>query len=362
MSSGDTKGSNHARRPGPAWWQWVIGGGLVGMAAYFSMIRATSDRSLRPVKLQEVQVAAELKPSEVVPAAHGDLAGCNLLLVTFDTTRADRVGCYGNDQVSTFSLDRLASEGVLFSDVVAPSPTTLPFTFLVVNGTLSVPSRSTGEWVVSIGQQVRHLGRGSGRNRDMPPGQPSRPPSSKVSTESPKGSRTMTTKPIRPSHDDPGCLAIAERTGEQTVARAEDWMRTHAADPFFLWVHFYDPHFPYQPPAPYSEKYNAYDGEIAYTDAQLGRLMQLLDELGITDKTLVVVAGDHGEGLGQHGEAAHSCLIYESTMRVPLIMRCGNRLGGGVHVSHLVSLVDVMPTVLSLMGIESPRPTWTEST
>ena len=110
-------------------------------------------------------------------------------------------------------------------------------------------------------------------------------------------------------------------------------------------MYFYDPHFPYDAPKPFSEQYaSPYDAEIAFADVQLGNLLAVLDELDLSDNTLVVMAGDHGEGLGQHQELRHACLVYESVMRVPLVMSCGTRLGGGLHVNRLVSLVDIKPT------------------
>ncbi len=150
-------------------------------------------------------------------------------------------------------------------------------------------------------------------------------------------------------------LSVPQRSANQTNKRAFRWLRTHANERFFLWVHYCDPQMPYVPPSPYAERYeHLYEGEIAYTDSEVGNLLKVLDEVGRTEDTLVVVAGDHGEGVGDHKEWSHSYLLYESTQHVPLIMRCGRRLGGGVHVDHLISQVDIMPTILALLGLESP--------
>ena len=155
--------------------------------------------------------------------------------------------------------------------------------------------------------------------------------------------------------DDTRALLVAHRAADKTTGRAESWLREHADERFFLWVHYYDPHFPRDPPKAFLEHNELpYDAEIAFADHELGSLLDVVETLGLTDKTLVVVAGDHGEGLGQHGETTHAALIYDSTIRVPLIMSCGSRLGNGVHVDRWVSLIDVMPTVLSLLGVVAP--------
>ncbi len=129
-----------------------------------------------------------------------------------------------------------------------------------------------------------------------------------------------------------------------------------ARAPFFLWVHYYDPHAEYQPPSPFDERYrdNLYDGEIAFVDAQLGRLLRGLEELDRAEDTLVAVVADHGESLGDHGEATHGFLLHEATQRVPLVLH-GAGLRGGVHVTERVSQVDLMPTLLSLLGAPVPK-------
>lgn len=293
----------------------------------------------------------------MVPAAPGSLADRNLLFVTFDTTRADRIGCYGNNQIRTYTLDRLAAEGVLFSQAIAPAPTTLP----------SHASMLTGLYPYHHGARANGLYRLDSKYLTL----------AEILTDNGYATGAAVSASVlekqygiaqgfqdyddeTESKDETGGLAavtVAERTGDQTVERAEQWIRAHAADKFFYWVHFYDPHFPYQAPSPYSEKYaDPYDAEIAFTDAQLARLVELLDELDLSDRTLIVIAGDHGEARGQHEEPTHACLVYDSTLHVPMVMRCGDQLGGGVHVQRPVSLVDIMPTVLTLLGIEAPAP------
>src|SRR5207247_2971003 len=133
------------------------------------------------------------------------------------------------------------------------------------------------------------------------------------------------------------------------------WLQQAPRQPFFLWVHLYDPHFPYTPPEPYASHYRThpYDGEIAFADAQVGRLVSFLKHQGLFENAVIVLAGDHGEGLGEHGEKTHGFFIYNSTLHVPLIIH----LPGDMHartVQNLVNLADIMPTVLAALNIQLP--------
>ncbi len=158
----------------------------------------------------------------------------------------------------------------------------------------------------------------------------------------------MTSTVTRPSV---GRVEVVERPAEQVTTRAAAWIRAAAA-PWFAWVHVYDPHEPYAPPEPFASKYASapYDGEVAYADAALGRMLDDLQTAGRLDRTLVVVAADHGEGLGEHGERTHGLFAYDSTMRVPLIVWCRGRLLPRV-IAEAAGLVDVAPTILDLVGI-----------
>ncbi|MDH3525356.1 MAG: sulfatase-like hydrolase/transferase, partial [Acidobacteriota bacterium] len=165
---------------------------------------------------------------------------------------------------------------------------------------------------------------------------------------------------------------VTDRPADQTTERAMAWLRDHAGRPFFLWVHYYDPHQRYAPPHPWDQLYqdSPYDGEIAFMDSQIARLFGELRELGGWDGTAVVVTGDHGEGLGQHGEATHAVLAYDATLRVPLIVKppaaftagtrlagtraAGGRAPGGRVVTESVSHVDLLPTIADLLGFPPP--------
>ena len=142
-----------------------------------------------------------------------------------------------------------------------------------------------------------------------------------------------------------------QRNAESVVNDAIHWLDTVGDSRFFLWTHLYDPHRPYDPPEPFASRHasDLYIGEIAYVDSQIGRLLDTLDRQRLLDRTIVVVAGDHGESLGEHGERDHGIFLYENVLRVPLIIRTPGMPPR--RVGSLVRLVDVMPTVLDLLGL-----------
>lgn len=350
-----------ARRKPRAWWQWLIGLLLIGFALYSFLFRwvtnAQPDWFLKLSALEPTPFdpPTGMKESETVPGERGSMSGANVLLVTLDTTRADRVGCYGNRNIKTPFLDGLAKEGVLFSKAYAPGPTTLPSHCSILTGlypyhhgaranaftrlpddqitlaeVLSGQAYATGAFISAFVLDSRFgISQGFGEYDD---------------------DVEEKLDPVATSRD-------PERSAKNTTDRAIEWLRTTGGKPFFAWVHYFDPHQPYTPPAEYAEEYKGflYDGEIAYTDSQLGRLLEVLTEMKVSDRTLVVVIGDHGQGFLQHLELTHGLFLYDSTLHVPFIMRYGSRWGG-VHVGREVSAVDVMPTVLSLMGVSGPAP------
>ncbi len=362
-----TSGKKPGRTAASAWQSWLLALAVIALIVLLMLPRWISlgrsapepQELLQPLEPLVIKISPDLRTSDVVPAEPGSLSGCNLLLVTIDTTRADRIGCYGNTNIDTPTLDGLAADGVLFSQAMAPAPTTLPSHGAMLTGLypLNHGARANGLFLledetITLAEVLRDRGYSTAAfisawvlaarfgidsgfddfDDDLP---------RLLDREEPEG---------------PGAQQReVSRNADQTNERAFPWLRAHAEAPFFLWVHYYDPHRPYAPPSPYLEEYeHPYEGEIAYTDYEVGRLLSLLAELGHVDDTLVVIAGDHGEGMGQHNEWTHSFLLYESTQHVPFIMRCGQRLSGGVNVDRPVSLVDLTPTVLSLLGVEAP--------
>jgi len=284
------------------------------------------------------------------PLATGSAAGFDVVLITLDTTRADRLGSYGYLKAETPNLDRLATEGVRFADAVSPAPITLVAHTSILTGldpnhhgvrhngqyrldpsqvTLAEVLREKGyettAFVSGFVLDARYgLSQGFDRYDDRTeplPGQP--------------------------------FGGLGERNAEATTDAALEWLRGRdESRPFFLWVHYYDPHTEYKPPEAYASMFptSPYDGEIAYMDSQIGRLVAELEKPG--NDLLVLVAGDHGESFGEHSEHGHSRFLYESTQRVPLFLWSpGSLLTPRVVDGTAVGLVDIFPTVLDLLGV-----------
>jgi choline-sulfatase len=259
----------------------------------------------------------------------------NVLLITLDTTRADHLGCYGAP-LPTPAIDALAKSGVRFDQADAAAPLTLPSHATILSGVLplhhgvrnngAAPFPATRETLQTVFQRDGYttaafvssfvLDHRFGLNR---------------------GFVTYDDAVQR----DATSLIDSERRGGATADAAIAWLATHSGRPFFAWVHFYDAHAPYAPPAPYPQ---SYDGEIAYVDAQVARIMAKVDRT----RTIVVIAGDHGEGLGEHGELHHGLLAYESTLRVPFII-AAPQLKAAV-IKTPVSTADLAPTIATLAG------------
>ena len=278
------------------------------------------------------------------------------MLVTLDTTRADRIGCYGYAEGSTPHLDRLAGEGVLFEQAVSANPTTLPSHSTMFTGyypqdhgvRYNLKFRLAPE-TVTLAERLRSAGFATaavpasfilGRRYGLD-----------------QGFDTFFDPPMpAPGQPEPeGGMVTIRRRADEGVDLALDWIEAHRDRDFFLWLHFYDPHWPYEPQFPYSAHFRdrPYDGEIAYADAQLGRLVERLRASARWDETMLVVVGDHGEGLYDHDERFHSMLVYETTQRVPLIVRAPGLRPG--RVAEPVGLIDLVPTVLDLVGLEPMR-------
>jgi arylsulfatase A-like enzyme/Tfp pilus assembly protein PilF len=272
----------------------------------------------------------------------------NLLLVTLDTLRADHLPAYGYDGVATPFIDRLAREGVRFERVTTTVPVTLPAHASIMTGTnpFTHGVRNNGAFVLADGATtLAEVLQGGGYATGGFIGA--------VVLESPFGiAQGFDTYDGLAQYQAASGDESGERPGEEVVARAGGWIRAQQ-QPFFAWVHMYDPHDPYEPPEPYASRYpgSPYDGEIAYVDEMVGRLLQALEEAGAADNTLVVVTADHGEGLGDHGEQGHAFFVYDSTVRVPLILWGPGVVPAGVVPTAPASVVDIFPTVLSLLGL-----------
>jgi arylsulfatase A-like enzyme/Flp pilus assembly protein TadD len=285
----------------------------------------------------------------------------NLVLITMDTTRADHLGCYGDARAETPNLDALAREGATCDQAIAVAPLTLPSHVSVLTGlypprsgvrdntdfrlpddetTLAEHLKAQGyACSASVGTFILagELGLSQGFDRYD---EPKRSP--RVATGDAASVRLE---------------QIVDRPATDVVNDAIESIDRMKDRPFFLWVHVYDPHEPYAPPPSFRARFagRLYDGEIASMDAELGRLFDHLRALGLIDRTVIAATADHGESLGEHGEATHGLLIYDSTIRVPLIVRDPAKIHGGTRYAGLNSGVDLAPTLLDLMGLP-PMP------
>ena len=286
---------------------------------------------------------------------HGAAAGFDVLLVTLDTTRADRIGCYGHAAAATPTLDGLARNGVRFENAATVAPLTAPAHASILTG-LYPPRhglRANGPYRLDEARQTlaETLG-GAGYetaafvssfvlDRRFGFGQGFATYDDRVA---PKTSMSME--------------AIMERDARQVTDAALAWFGARRAGrPYFAWVHYFDPHVPYAPPAEFASKFpdDPYDAEIAYVDAQLGRLLGALEKGGRAERTLIVVVADHGEALGQHGEVSHGYFVYDEVVRVPLVLASKGLFARPRVESKLaVSVVDIVPTVLDLLGLQAP--------
>lgn len=283
----------------------------------------------------------------------------DVYLVTIDTLRADHVHCYGDDEIQTPSLDALALDGVRFAEAFTPSPITNTSHTTILTGLLpsvhgvsdfGIPLAQTyptwAELLKQNGYQTAaFIGAVVLDSRTLAPGLD-------------RGFDFYDNFPnagTQGSH-----WGHVERRANEVVRRAEVWMNAHPQGPRFVWVHLYDPHDPYEPPAPYSKLYrnHLYDGEIAYADHALGSLIAYLKQDHRYRNALIVVVGDHGEGLGEHGEATHGIFLYDATTHVPLMMKLPGgtqtRSESGQVIDAQVQTTDILPTVLDLTGIMPP--------
>jgi choline-sulfatase len=295
------------------------------------------------------------------------LAGCgsnrtparHLVLVTIDTLRADRLGCYGSKDVETPNLDRISREGAIALHAAAHVPLTRPSHTSLMTGMLptrhgvrdnitpsplrDVPTLATvmksagfatGAFVSTI---VLASGGGLERGFDVY--------SDDFHEAETRSGSDAESSPF---------LNTLQRRGDETLDEALAWIASRQDERIFAWIHLYDPHDPYEPPEPYRSRYpgRPYDGEVAWSDELIGRLDAGLARLSMRENTLLVVTSDHGEGLGDHGETLHGFFIYESTLRIPLILR-GPGVAPGTRLTSLVGSVDLFPTLVAMMGLES---------
>ncbi len=278
----------------------------------------------------------------------------NVIVISLDTARADRLGCYGCRDIETPTYDAFAASGVRFDACYAQTPMTLPSHTTLFTGTLPLfhGVRDNGGFIVPqklvtmaelfkdkgyetgafIGAWVLDSRWGLNQGFDT------------------YFDKFDLRKFKRVSLD------TVQRPANEVMDEALPWLEKRKDKKFFTWIHLYDPHSPYEPPPPYDTRYAAqpYLGEIAFTDAQVRRLWEFLGNNGLLEKTFIVFAGDHGESLGEHGEKTHGFFIYQGAIRVPLIIVTPFPKLHGVVSSEVAGLVDVLPTVCEMAGLAVP--------
>jgi len=316
--------------------RWILGGAVALAASLIFFLTA--------------------RPSSSRASAPASLAGANVLLITLDTTRADRIGSYGYRGAQTPNLDRLASEGVLFEHCITPSAFTLP----------SHSSIMTGMYPPYHGVRLN----GDAGLADVHTTLAEHLGSQGYRTGAFVGAFVLDGRwgleqgfdhyddEFDLAPDQTLDLAGVQRPANLVVDAALNWLGEESGAPFFAWLHFYDAHAPYDPPEPYRSRFDAsdpssqYDGEIAFVDSQVGRVLEWLSSRGLDRNTIVVVVGDHGEALGSHGETEHGYFIYDYAVKAPLILRIPSEGLGGKRVASQVRTIDVFPTILELLGSE----------
>lgn len=287
--------------------------------------------------------------------SESDVEKPNVILITLDTLRADHLACYGYSDVRTPNLDSLARRGILFEQAATNSPLTLPahcsiltgmyptYHGVRINGNTALNEEQTtiAEILSAQGYQCGAfigafvldgrwgLKQGFQHYDDQ-----------------------FDLKKYK--HIDLGAI---QRPGNEVIDAALDWLEEQKSTPFFAWIHLYDPHTPYEPPEPYLSEYGPrglaglYDGEIAFMDEQIGRCLSWLEDNGLDESTILILVGDHGEGLGSHGEGTHGYFIYDYAIHVPLIIVTPFEVLRGVRVSSQVRVVDIFPTLMEIAAV-----------
>jgi arylsulfatase A-like enzyme/Tfp pilus assembly protein PilF len=292
----------------------------------------------------------------LLPQSRAAATDSNIVLITVDTLRADRLGCYGNTQIATPRIDALAARGTRFASAYSQVPFTLPShaslftgTYPIWNGVEDTTGPPLDEHILTLAQILQRGGYatagfpaafvldsffGLGRGFDAYYG-------------------SFPHRDMAGEGEESGLT----RSADEQLPMVFHWLNRNASKKFFLWVHLYDTHHPYHPPEPYRTQYadRPYDAEVAYIDSAIGQLLDYLAAKQLTRKTVVVLTSDHGEGLGEHGELYHGYFIYNSTLHVPLIIYDPSRPRATGTVADNVSLIDVAPTLLASLGEPIPR-------
>lgn len=282
----------------------------------------------------------------------------NVLLVTLDTTRADRFGCTGHAAAHTPNLDAFAQRSVLFERAMTAIPLTLGSHASILTGTYPVfhgvhdnDGYVLDSGVTTLAEVLKAQGFETAAFIGAYPLDSQFHLDQGFDTYDDDFREDWT--PAQQEARTALSFGFLERKSEQVNAAVFRWLERRGTQRFFTWVHYFDAHQPYDPPAPFDTQFasSPYDGEIAFLDESFGKLLRAFEEKGLLENTIVVVVGDHGEGLEQHGELSHASYLYDSTMRVPLLVAAPGRFPGGRRIARQVRTIDLMPTILELLGL-----------
>jgi len=279
----------------------------------------------------------------------------NVILVSIDTCRADHLSCYGFEKKTTPNIDALAKEAILFENAITPIPLTLPAHSSMLTGTYPPYHKvhdninyRLDESNVTVAEILQDAGYSTAAIISAFVLYPQFGTGQGFENYNYTFAEPIVAGPNGVNRD-------TERRGDEASEFACRFLEEHKDEPFFLFLHYYDPHYDYIPPEPFASQYSddLYSGEIAYTDHCLGQVIDKLKALDLYDSTLLIIVGDHGEALGEHGETEHGYYIYQGALRVPFIIRPPG-LRKAARIDQVVSLVDVMPTILSYLKIDVP--------
>lgn len=297
----------------------------------------------------------------VEPATPPPRASPNLVIITLDTTRADALGAYGQQLETSPNFDRMAAEGTLFEDVMTSSPETVPAHASIFTGKFpfSHGVRGNAGYVLSkdhltLAEVLNAAGYETGAEIAAIVMRGDTQISQGYTTVRDTGSEGVRLKAVFRERDgEVKAEVIMVRDGSDITDSGIEFVRQHRNHKFFLWLHYFDAHAPYSVPPQFSERISGdpYHSGVAYQDAQMGRFIAVLTRLGLRENTLVIVTADHGEGLMEHGERTHSYFLYDTTMRVPLLLWGLPEVSGGRRIKSMVRNVDIAPTALDLLGL-----------
>ncbi len=286
----------------------------------------------------------------------------NVVIVSFDTTRADHIGTYGKLGAQTPTIDALAGNGVVYEKSLAPVPITLPSHSTIMTGKVPFTHgvRDNGLFVLnSENLTLAEILKQNGYKTAAAIG--SFPLTSQFGIN--QGFDYFNEHITQKQEDMYGdktipkdALFFDERTSTQVNQAIMPWIEENHKSPFFVWLHYFDPHHPHEPPTPYDQEFahDLYQGEIAFSDENLGKIIEQLKRLNVYDNSIIVFTSDHGEGNDEHNESTHSMLIYNTTLHVPLVIKYPNQKFANRRIKSQVASVDILPTILSVLNIQIP--------